>query len=309
MVELENVREIKEGNIPCVVFKTPLYFDVEKIFDCGQCFRFDRVEKTEHKSEFSGVAMGRYVSFAEDDKETYIYNSTEQEFFNIWSRYLSLDMDYEAVERDIFENCKNPILREAAEYGRGIRILRQDSFESIISFIISQNNNIPRIKKIIERLSKESGNEIEVGGMEKHCTEVSSRFSFPTADAIYSLGIDGLRGIGTGFRAKYIYDAVEKMLSGELDISKIALAENTETGIDMLCSVKGIGPKVASCALLFGFERYDAFPIDVWMKRAVEKYFPEYDKDSFSPTILGQYAGIAQQYLFYYERYLGGKEI
>ena len=309
MVEIKNVREIKEGSVPCVVFKTPPCFDIEKIFDCGQCFRFDRVEKTEHKSEFSGVAKGRYVSFAEDGGEIYIYNSTEREFFDIWSRYLSLDMDYEAVERDIFENCKNPILAEAAEYGRGIRILRQDPFESIISFIISQNNNIPRIKKIIERLSGEAGNEIDTGGMDTHCTEVSSRFSFPTADAIYSLGIDGLKALGTGFRAKYIYDAVEKMLSGELDIDKIAFAETTEKATDMLCAVKGIGPKVASCALLFGFERYDAFPIDVWMKRAVEKYFSEYDKDSFSPAVFGRYAGVAQQYLFYYERYALSKKV
>ena len=137
----------------------------------------------------------------------------------------------------------------------------------------------------------------------------SSRFSFPTADAIYSLGVDGLKALGTGFRAKYIYDAVEKLLSGELDIEQIEKEESSERIMEALCTVKGIGPKVASCVLLFGFERYDAFPVDVWIKRVIEKYFPEFDKESFDPSAFGRYAGIAQQYLFYYERYFGGREI
>ena len=309
MTELKKLREMKEGTVPCVAFEAPSCFDIEKIFDCGQCFRFDRVDRTKHKTEFSGVAMGRYVSFAEDDGEVYIYNSTEEDFLNVWSRYLSLDMDYEAAETDILASCPSTILREAAEYGRGIRILRQEPFESIISFIISQNNNIPRIKKIIERLSERAGARIDTRGMEEHISEASSCSTFPTAEAIYSLGTEGLRELGTGFRAKYIYDAVEKMLSGELDIERIEKEESSERIMEALCSVKGIGPKVASCALLFGFSRYDAFPVDVWIKRVIEKYFPELDKDNFSPTVFGKYAGLAQQYLFYYERYLGGREI
>jgi N-glycosylase/DNA lyase len=168
---------------------------------------------------------------------------------------------------------------------------------------------VERQKKIIEALSEKCGAVIDLpNGYEDHLSGKTSLRAFPTPEAILELGVDGLYELKTGFRAKYIYDAAEKYVNGERDLDKI-MTSDTSLAIEMLCKVKGIGPKVASCALLFGFERYDAFPIDVWMKRAVEKYFPEYDKDSFSPSILGRYAGIAQQYLFYYERYLGGKEI
>ena len=293
----------KESVTPCIKVSGLKNFDIGKIFDCGQCFRFENVEDSAHEQEFSGVAFGRFISFAQDGNELYIYGSDESDFDNIWRRYLDLDRDYDEVARDIFKSCPSPVLREAAEYGRGIRILSQEPFETVISFIISQNNNIPRIKKIIEALSANCGDAVKLWkGYEAHDSGRSSLRAVPNADALVELGIDGLAELRTGFRAKYIFDGASRVKNGSLDLGRIARLEDTESAIEALCEVKGIGRKVASCALLFGFGRYDAFPVDVWIKRVGEKYFSEYG-DDFSPALFGKYAGIAQQYLFYYERY------
>ena len=139
---------------------------------------------------------------------------------------------------------------------------------------------------------------------EAHLDNVGNLYSFPTSERVMALGIDGLAALKTGFRAKYIFDAAERLCTGKLDLDSIKECETTKSAVEALCAVKGIGPKVASCALLFGFARLDAFPIDVWIKKVMAKYF---DAD-FDPASLGQYAGIAQQYLFYYERYLQSKE-
>lgn len=275
---------------------------VGKTFDCGQCFRFDEVKESLHEKEFSGVAFGRFVSFAQDGDTLYIYGSTLEEYESIWKSFLDIDRDYSFIERDILENMPSEALSRACEYGRGIRILRQDAFECVISFIISQNNNIPRIKKIIEALSRECGEPIDIGEeMKNHLSGCSSLHSFPTLTAIYALGESGLYELKMGFRAKYVFDAVSRILSGELSLSRVDEVNDTDKAIEMLCTVKGIGVKVASCALLFGFARLDAFPVDVWIKRALEKHFPE--REISSGKDFGAYAGIAQQYLFYYERY------
>ena len=283
-------------------------FDVNKIFDCGQCFRFDKVENSKHSVEFSGIAFGKFVSFAQDGTDVYIYNSTQEEFDSVWRHYLSLDVDYSSIDRDILSRSSNPELARAVTFGNGIRILSQDMWETVCSFIISQNNNIPRIKKIIESLSLKCGSKIEIPEeANNHLSDCSSLCTFPTPEAIVDLGIDGLYELKTGFRAKYIYDAAQKVLNGELDFNTI-INSNTKQAVEHLCKVKGIGPKVALCALLFGFGKYDAFPIDVWIKKVIAKYFTETTPEKFDATVLGPYAGIAQQYLFYYERYGGYKE-
>lgn len=296
------VEEITVGDAPTVVIYGAEQLDIDKIFDCGQCFRFDRVECSRHEKEFSGVAFGKFVAFAQDGDRLFIYGSTLSDYENIWKRFLDIERDYAEIDRDILSHSSNAELSRAVEYGKGIRILAQDSFESMISFIISQNNNIPRIKKIIETLSCECGEAIELSEeMKLHLSGCSSLCAFPSADAILSLGEEGLYRLKTGFRARYIYDAVSRINSGELKLSEIAL-EDTDSAIKKLCAVKGIGPKVASCILLFGFGKYDAFPIDVWIKRVAAKYFG--GEENFCAASFGDYAGIAQQYLFYYERYL-----
>ena len=297
-----NVSEFKKGDAFVVMIDGVENFDVGKTFDCGQCFRFDEVKESCHQKEFSGVAFGRFVSFAQDGDKIYIYGSTLEDYENIWKDFLDIERDYVEVERDILSHSSNGTLIRTIEYGRGIRILKQDKFECIISFIISQNNNIPRIKKIIENLSRECGEPIFIGEeMKKHLSSDVLPYSFPTPEAIYNLGESGLSNLKVGFRAKYIFDAVRRILSGELSIYDVTQQESTEKAIEMLCTVKGIGVKVASCALLFSFARLDAFPVDVWIKRVGEKYFPE--EKEFTGKLFGKYAGIAQQYLFYYERY------
>ena len=297
------VTQFEEKGMPCLKITGHGQLDVKKTFDCGQCFRFEPVEGTRHQSEYAGIAFGRHVSFASEGEELYIYNSTEREFYDIWSRFLALDLDYADIDRSIASHCPDGIMREAMECGRGIRILRQDAFEAVISFIISQNNNIPRIKKIIEALSLRCGEPVAMNeGAVMHSSGLSSLCAFPSCEAILSLGESGLSELKVGFRAKYINDAVTKLSRGELALSEISAMERTEDCISALCSVKGIGLKVASCAAPFGMGRYDAFPVDVWMKRVGEKYFGN-DPASFSAERFGEFAGIAQQYLFYYERY------
>ena len=280
-------RTLNENGIPMLEIAYEGNFSVAKTFDCGQCFRFDPVEGSKFESEFSGVAYGKRISFAEDGGKLYILGATEEEYKKIWHSYLGLDMDYGAIDADILSRSDSPALRDALEYGRGIRILRQEPWEAVCSFIVSQNNNIPRIKKIIAAMSEKYGEPIGGGD-----------FAFPTANALKSAGVDGLFELKTGFRAKYIYDAASKISDGEIDLTR--LGGSTDECVKKLCEIKGIGPKVALCSLLFGFARYDAFPVDVWIRRVMEKYF----KEGFTPAELGAYAGIAQQYLFYYERYI-----
>lgn len=298
-----NITEICKNGCPCVVVEGVTCFDIGKIFDCGQCFRFDPVPNSEHEKEFSGVAFGRVVSFAQDGDTLYIYGSNLYDYENVWKPYLNIERDYDEIFADILEHCQNEALSSSLEYGQGIRILSQDAFECIISFIVSQNNNIPRIKKIIEALCATCGDQIAVPEeMKKHLSGRSSLCTFPDADALVRLGEEGLFELKTGFRAKYIYDASRRILDNKLILDKIYDEDDIERAIDMLCTVKGIGRKVASCALLFGFEKYNAFPVDVWMKRVALKYFGE-EGESLSWEHFGEYAGIAQQYLFYYERY------
>lgn len=301
VLERINFEKDVEGRIKITNLKN---FDISKIFDCGQCFRFEGVPNTHHEAEFSGVAFGRFISVAQDGDTVYIYNSNVEDFENIWYRYLGLDIDYDAVSEEISSTSSNPALREAINYGRGIRILRQEPWEAICSFIISQNNNIPRIKKIITSLSKKCGKRVDVPDeLLSHIADVDSLYSFPTPDSLIELGVDGLFELKTGFRAKYIYDAALKVSKKQIDDNFLFSCDSTEECVEHLCEIKGVGPKVASCALLFGYSRYDAFPIDVWIKKVIEKYF-SFGDEKFSPDMLGRYAGIAQQYLFYYERYL-----
>lgn len=303
--EKTKVSECRTGDLPYVLIEGIDHFDVSKVFDCGQAFRFDRVFSSPHESEFAGCAHNRYISVAQDGDKIYIYNSTLKDYRDIWERYLALDRDYGEIDADILSLSQNLTLKKAVDTASGIRILRQDGWEAICSFIISQNNNIPRIKKIIAALAQKCGDRVDISGMDGHIADTHREndgcfYSFPPPERVLELGIDGLFALKTGFRAKYIYDAAEKKTRGEIDLSLLENAGNTADCVEHLCSVKGIGPKVAACALLFGFGRLDAFPVDVWIKKAVEKYFD----DGFSPSNLGRFAGVAQQYLFYYERYL-----
>ena len=266
-----------------VAVKNIDFFSPMQTFDCGQCFRFEVDEKSA-----TGYAYGRKMSFTlVSETELFISPCTLSEYYEIWEKYLGLDTDYGAV-RDELKVTRGGDLKlfEAMETGKGIRILRQEPWETLCSFIISQNNNIPRIKKIISSLCK-AGAELS-GGSENE---------FPSPETLEMLGVDGLFALKTGFRAGYLYDAATKVLSGEVDLDAIfdmpyADAEKA------LCRIKGVGPKVAACTLLFGFGKLDAFPIDVWVKRVLAEYYG----GEASGADFGRYAGLAQQYLFYHRR-------
>ena len=280
------------------------HFDVNKVFDCGQSFRFDRVTDSVHEVEFAGVAHGKYISIACDEHDILIYNTDPEEYDRIWKAFLGLDRSYEEINESILSLSDNVTLKDAVQKADGIRILRQNPWEAICSFIISQNNNIPRIKKLITSLCLACGDKLDTSAMAGHVADLHLSteghfFTFPPPERVLDLGISGLAELKMGFRAKYIYDAAQKISGGEINFDYLETAD-LEGGISHLCSVKGIGPKVACCAILFGFGKLDAFPVDVWIKKATEKYFSA----DFTPSMLGEYAGVAQQYLFYYERYL-----
>ena len=325
--------------VPCVSVGGCGNFSVEKTFDCGQAFRFDRMQAAENSYDsacaafvrgagcagptdkqeipengtaadegeacdnaaessvcgaaFGGIAFGRRVVFEERGGGVIrIYGCMgEEDFEKVWKKYLSLDEDYDAIDRSIVSamvcDSDRRVMEAAVRCGAGIRILKQDPFECLISFIISQNNNIPRIKKIISAL----------------CEKYGENGSFPTPEALEKAGEEGLFALKTGFRAGYIYDAARRIASGEIDLSAISAAD-LDNAEKQLCLIRGVGPKVSACVLLFGFGKTEAFPIDVWMKKSLERHFP----GGFDPSRLGKNAGIAQQYLFYYERWLGGEE-
>ncbi|MBQ4562739.1 MAG: DNA-3-methyladenine glycosylase 2 family protein [Clostridia bacterium] len=259
-------------------------FSVEKIFDCGQCFRFD----PDPEGGVSGIYRGRKYRFTQESEDSVrIYNTSKADFNDNLFSFLSLDLDYDMMNIDIEGRFGGDVtIKEAIEAGKGIRILRQDAFETLISFIISQNNNIPRIKKLVEALCRECGEKNGDG------------YSFPTPEAIVDLGVDKLREMKTGFRAPYIYDAATKVAEGSIDLEGLKNLD-TDTALCELQKIKGVGLKVASCVALFGLNKLDTFPVDVWIKRVLEKYYPE----GLDINTLGNYRGLSQQYLFYYERY------
>lgn len=322
-------RSFTLGSTPCVELAGLEYFRIEQIFDCGQCFRFEPVESARVLTaplEFEGVAYGKYVRFGQESPDRLIiYNTTPDEYERLWRHYLSLDTDYAAVRADIAAGFAaacggyDQVIVDAMECGSGIRILNQEPWETVCSFIISQNNNIPRIKGLISALSRECGEPAvlpsdasvpepaatpqPVSIPESAATPQTvsipepARYSFPTPESLLRLGEDGLAKLKVGFRAKYIYDAASRAADGRLDYDRI-FAASTDDARELLCKVKGIGPKVANCALLFAFGKTDAFPIDVWIKRVLAEYYPQ----GLDITRLGPNAGIAQQYLFYYVR-------
>ena len=253
-------------------------FELKDTLMCGQCFRF----KENADGSFTGVAFAKKLTLSKTGDTLVLYTS-EQDFINIWQSYFDLELDYGKIKEEL--SLVHPTLKEAARFAPGIRILRQEPFEALISFIISQNNNIKRISGIVERLCENWGEEIEDG-----------IYAFPTPEALGKLTAEDLAPIRAGFRARYIEDAVRKVISGEVDLKALE-AMTFEDAKEELIKIKGVGSKVADCVLLYGFHKLRGFPMDVWMKRAMAVLFPEFSGEDF-----GEYAGIAQQYIFHYAR-------
>lgn len=253
-------------------------FSLSLCLDCGQSFRWSMNEN----GIWHGVVKNHALDVKQDKNEITFYNTTPEDFEKIWLKYFDLPRDYKKIT-DSFRTDK--YLSKAVDEFYGIRVLNQEIWETICSFIISQNNNIPRIKGIIKRLCENFGEKLN-----------ENDFAFPTAEEIASLTVEDLAVIRAGFRAKYIIDAAKKISSGEVDIEKI-LNSPIETGREELMKISGVGPKVAECVLLYSCEKTQAFPVDVWVKRIVSEL---YEKEL--PECMGEYKGIAQQYLFHWRR-------
>lgn len=251
-----------------------------RTFDCGQCFRWNE----DAEGRWSGVASGKAAVVWSEEGRTYIECALDDIYF--WRDYLDMDTDYEEARRSI-EVCD--YLRDCAAYGEGIRILRQDKWEALCSFIISQCNNIPRIKGIVEKLSSLYGDIVVAPWGEAR--------AFPTAERVAQLTEEDLAPLRSGYRAPYILAAAKAVASGELDLDETALLPCNEARAE-LKKLGGVGDKVANCVVLFGLHQLDAFPVDVWIKRALAANMPK----GFDPSSLGKYAGLAQQYMFYHAR-------
>lgn len=252
--------------------------DLEQTLDCGQSFRWEK----QNDGSFSGVAFGKYVNISLDGTDMIIKNAAPEDEKN-WREYFDLELDYGKIRGDISK--LHPVLEDAARYAPGIRILRQEPYEALCTFIISQNNNIKRIKGIVARLCESFGDEIDEGV-----------YTFPTAEKLAELTPDDLAPLRAGFRNRYIIDSAKKVASVEVDLELCKTADYEAARAELM-KITGVGVKVADCTLLFGMHRVEAFPVDVWMKRAMEKLFPGMSANDF-----GEYAGIAQQYIFHYSR-------
>ena len=249
-------------------------FSLEETLMSGQCFRWERKE-----NGCSGIAFGRKVHISAQEGAVLVEGDDDEA---LWRSYLDLDTDYDAIRREITE--QEPRLVKAAERLGGLHILRQEPWEALCSFIISQNNNIPRIRLIISRLCELCGEEARGGG-----------YAFPSAERVAQLSEEQLKGIGCGYRAGYITAVSRMAAEGKFELEPLRTMPAEEARA-ALTSLHGVGPKVADCVMLYGLHRLDAMPRDVWIKRALEGEFKG------TPLVESPYAGVAQQYIFEYIR-------
>lgn len=272
-------------------------FELKDVFDCGQCFRWNE----EKDGSYTGVFKHNVLNVKKEGNKVIFEGVLTGDIKEICKEYFDLDTDYDEIKGRLSKIDEH--LKVSTKYGKGIRILKQDLWETIISFIISANNNIPRIKGIIERISKKYGEKIEFNGKEY--------FSFPDMESLGKASVQDLRDLGFGFRDKRIYETTHMFLNNEITLKE--LEEETDTAVlrNKLMTLSGVGEKVADCIMLFSLKRFDVFPVDVWVRRVMnELYLKEEDESKVSKDVLqklakekyGEMAGLAQQYLFYRRR-------
>ncbi len=294
-------------------------YSLRDTFECGQAFRYERLKDEDGYTEYMTVIGDKLLRVGQRTRgEIYFFTEDEEYFDNVIAPYFSLETDYIKIRDGIKAKTDSEWLKCAADSAAGIAILKQDPWETLLSFIISQNNNIPRIRKIIRKICSVYGeclavkNELDscpLGRCEgkpanEKCADCGICHAFPTPEQILK-DPEGLLEAKVGFRYRYMISAAERVASGETNLDKIGAARSYAYTTEELKRITGVGDKVASCVALFGFANLDAFPIDVWMKRAIDEYFG----GSLDHTAFGRYAGIAQQYIFHYIRNIeAGKE-
>lgn len=273
-------------------------FCLQHIFECGQCFRWNQ----EKDGSYTGVFQNNVLNVREEKSQIIFQGICEEDIEKVVTEYFDLDRNYEEIQRKL--NKVDEPLKQSISYGKGIRLLNQELWETIISFIISANNNIPRIKGIIERISKQYGNQIEWREKEY--------YTFPSIVQLAKANIEDLRALGLGFRDKYVYETTQMILKQEIDLEKLQQEQETQKVREALLRLSGVGPKVADCIMLFStLKRLDVFPIDVWVRRVMNDLYihnPQEEKvnkkeiEKLAKQKYGKLAGIAQQYLFYWKR-------
>ena len=276
-----------------VLLQRPENFSVSQVFDCGQAFRFRQVAPR----EYQGVAFGKYLKVKHIEDGVFLWPCTKNEYQTIWKSYFDLNTNYSEIKKQV--SSQFDVMQSAVTFGEGIRILKQDPWEIIISFIISANNNIPRIQGAIDKISEKYGSPF---------THVDGQtyYAFPSPDQLAKARVEDLRACGVGYRDKYILKSAQMVASGEVDINKVKQLPLGQAEKELL-KLHGVGKKVADCILLFGFNHMRAFPVDTWVKKVITKYFLDEtasNKDilAFADKAFGELAGYAQQYLFYYIR-------
>lgn len=295
-----------------VIIQEVRNFNIKQILECGQCFRWDKISDT----NYIVVAYGRIIEIVQNNDEVVIHNSNEEDFNNIWKSYFDLERNYDEIKEAL---AKDEILRKSVEFGYGIRILNQDPFEMLISFIISARNSIPSIKKTVKNICEKWGERMEYKGMEY--------YSFPTPQAIKGATLEEIQGTGASFRSKYIVDTIKNVNEAilvkedmknnphkyderpeilDFDLEYIKSLNDDECHI-ALQKFMGVGAKVSDCIMLFSMAKHSAFPVDVWVKRAMIHFYvaPDVSLNKmriFAREKFGAFSGMAQQYLFYYAR-------
>ena len=281
----------------CYVLENEKSFNLKDIFECGQCFRWNK----EEDESYTGIFENNVINVQSNGSKIIFKGICKENIQEVVTNYFDLNRDYTKIKNELSKI--DDYMKNSIQYGEGIRILNQDLWETIISFIISANNNIPRIKGIIERLSKNYGNEIIWNG--------KKYYTFPTAEELRYVSVEEYRKLGLGFRDIRVYETTQMILNKEVDLEKL-FNEKTETVREELLKLSGVGPKVADCILLFStLKRFEVFPIDVWVRRVMnDLYIKNEDENKVSKKQIleiaenkyGNLAGIAQQYLFYWRR-------
>ena len=294
-------------------------FDLEKIAESGQCFRWEKIDgaienvscspvnkqEAEKRKKITDITSHPciyrilagnsclYITALDAGQGLYELDCSEEDFSNFWHRYFDLGENYRCI-RERIDRAQDPFLWEAAEQEKGIRILRQDPWEMLITFIISQNKNIPGIRRCVESLARSCGKM-------KTDSRGIPYYSFPTPQQLASLSEEALADCRLGYRSKYVKAAAEAVLTEKINLEEMIPADE-KTAIASLTALYGVGVKVANCVSLFGLHHMDAFPIDVWVKRILSQEYPNgYPREQYSP-----YNGIYQQYMFAYYRHRSG---
>lgn len=297
-----------------VILREVRDFNIKQTFECGQCFRWEK----QNDNRYIGVAYSRVLDIEQVNNDIILHNTCESDFNDIWKKYFDLDKDYSKIKKEL---SKDETLKLAVDYGYGIRVLNQEPFELVISFIISARNSIPVICSTIKHISEKWGNKIEYNG--------KAYYTFPTKEVLASVTVEEIKEIGGSFRSKYISDTANKINEASFIKSGEFTIENKEEFLEKydldriinldddachkaLQNYTGVGAKVADCIMLFSMGKSSAFPVDIWVKRAMMHFYNAEEASLpkiriFARNKFGKLSGYAQQYLFYYARENGIK--